>query len=87
MEKYENVTNRECLVRAYLESDSADMEEVVELMLLSDKDINTLYHLWEEVHAHDGCVSYEDTVRLSLYLHNNKVRRQSADCADQDKTA
>ena len=76
MEKYENVTNRECLVRAYLESDSPDMEEIIELMELSDKDIKTLHHLWEEVQAHDGCVSHEDTVRLSLYLHNNDVRKQ-----------
>jgi len=76
MEKYENVTNRECLVRAYLESPSPDLEEIIELMVLSDKDIKTLHHLWEEVQAHDGCVSHGDAVRLSLYLHNNDVRKQ-----------
>lgn len=76
MEKYKIVTKRECLVRAYLESDSPDMEEIIELMELSDKDIKTLHYLWEEVQAHDGCISHEDSVRLSLYLHNNDVRKQ-----------
>lgn len=78
MEEYKIVTQRERLVRAYLESDSPDMEEIIELMQLSDKDIKTLYHLWEEVQAHDGCISNEDSVRLSLYLHNNGVRKDQS---------
>ncbi len=76
MEKYKIVTKREYLVRAYLESDSPDMEQIIALMELSDKDIKTLHYLWEEVQAHDGCISHEDPFRLSLYLHNNDVRKQ-----------
>ena len=66
---------RDSLISSYLSSDSPDYHEAEEIMQMKPDEINSLYALWSEVIDHDGCVSEEDSVRLSLYLWNGSIRK------------
>lgn len=65
---------REELIVAYLEGDSPDMDEVQEIATMSDAKITELYAVWDSVKPHDGCISYEDSVRLALYVYEGGLR-------------
>ena len=65
---------REELIVAYLEGDSPDVEEVQAIATMSDAKIAELYAVWDGVKPHDGCISYEDSVRLALYVYEGGLR-------------
>jgi|13_taG_2_1085334.scaffolds.fasta_scaffold95920_2 hypothetical protein len=69
-----NPSLREELIVAYLEGDSPDLEEVQELATMSDAKVAELYAVWDSVKPHDGCISYEDSVRLALYVYEGGLR-------------
>jgi hypothetical protein len=65
---------REELLVAYLEGDSPDLEELQEIATMSDAKVAELYAVWDSVKPHDGCISYEDSVRLALYVYEGGLR-------------
>jgi hypothetical protein len=75
---------REELIVAYLEGDSPDLEEVQEIATMSDAKVAELYAVWDSVKPHDGCISYEDSVRLALYVYEGGLRAvRTTDKANQ----
>jgi len=75
---------REELIVAYLEGDSPDVEEVQTIATMSDAKIAELYAVWDSVKPHDGCISYEDSVRLALYVYEGGLRAvRTTDKANQ----
>ena len=66
---------RETMLSRYLDSDSPDYHEAEEIMQMKPDEIKSLFALWSEVIDHDGCVSNEDSVRLSLYLWKASIRK------------
>ena len=59
---------REQLMVSYLEGHDPDVDDLHEIVSLSEDEIDALFRIFNAVSTHDGCVDSDDAVRLSLGL-------------------
>ena len=62
------------LLTAYMEGHDPCADEILEIAQLNPVEADELYALWNQTKEHDGCISEDDAVRLSLYLWQGNVR-------------
>ena len=62
------------LLTAYMEGHDPCVDEIVEIAALNPVETDEMYALWNQTKSHDGCISEDDAVRLSLYLWQGNVR-------------
>lgn len=61
-------TLREQLMVSYLEGHDPDVDDLHEIVSLSEDEIDALFRIFNAVSTHDGCVDSDDAVRLALGL-------------------
>ena len=62
------------LLTAYMEGHDPCVDEIVEIAALNPVETDEMYALWNQTKSHDGCISEDDAVRLTLYLWQGNVR-------------
>ena len=73
---------REQLMVSYLEGHDPDVDDLHEIVSLNDDEIDALFRIFNAVSCHDGCVSSEDAVRLSLALFKGDINSQPLRAVD-----
>ncbi len=75
-------TLREQLMVSYLEGHDPDVDDLQQIVSLSDDEIDALFRIYDAVVVHDGCVDSDDAVRLALYLFNGGPNSQPLRAVD-----
>ena len=75
-------TLREQLLVSYLEGHDPDVDDLQQIVSLSDDEIDALFRIYDAVVVHDGCVDSDDAVRLALYLFHGGPNSQPLRAVD-----